>query len=119
MNLLDKSLLKSIFAMDHDRMQQYWEVYDALLAKRLPKLHAHLTELGISPNQYLMDWFFTVFSRTVPLELSSMLWDHFLMEGDSFLFRAALGIVKFFEPKLMVVRSAPNTRELLCSVNRL
>jgi hypothetical protein len=36
--------------------------------------------MGISPNQYLMDWFFTVFSRTVPLELSSMLWDHFLSE---------------------------------------
>ena len=59
-----------------------------------------------------MDWFFTVFSRTVPLELSSMLWDHFLMEGDSFLFRAALGIVKFIEPKLMVVRSAANTPDL-------
>ena len=54
MNLLDKSLLKSMFAMDHERMQQYWEVYDNLLAKRLPKLHAHLTELGISPNQYLL-----------------------------------------------------------------
>ena len=71
-------------------------------------------------DRYLMDWFFTVFSRTVPLELSSMLWDHFLMEGDVFLFRAALGIVKFIEPKLMVVSSAPqHSRSLiLCSVHR-
>ena len=47
MNLLDKSLLKSMFAMDHERMQQYWEVYDALLAKRLPKAATVLTDLGL------------------------------------------------------------------------
>ena len=42
-NLLDKSLLMSMFKMDHERMQQYWEIYDGLLEKNLPRLHAHLT----------------------------------------------------------------------------
>jgi len=54
-NLLDKSLLKSMFAMDHERMQQYWEVYDALLAKRLPKLGGDLEKVR--------DAFWLCFSR--------------------------------------------------------
>eukprot|EP01046_Picozoa_sp_COSAG06_P021272 COSAG06_NODE_1591_length_8997_cov_166.390874_10_plen_61_part_00 len=50
-------------------MQQYWEVYDQLLASSLPKLHAHLTEIGISPNQYLMDCEFIA----LPLPLAYLL----------------------------------------------
>ena len=135
-NLLDKSLLMSMFKMDMEKMQQYWDIYDQLLEKNLPRLHAHLTEMGISPNQYrnhtsnphynpisrvrsltdpsrrvterfcvtsashisltdsfvfsVMDWFFTVFSRTVPLELSSMLWDHFLSEQPRSLHQSSI-----------------------------
>jgi len=72
-NLLDKSMLMCMFEMDHVRMQNYWNYYDDLMKRNLPQLKARFDDLGIGPFQYLMDWFFTLFSRTVPLELSSML----------------------------------------------
>jgi hypothetical protein len=76
-NLLDKSLLFTMFQMDFGKLDAYWSLYEELLKRNLPKLWQHFTDMGVTPHQYLMDWFFTVFSRTVPLELSSMLWDHF------------------------------------------
>ena len=41
----------------------YWEVYDQLLQDSLPDLHRMFSDEGVTPHQYLMDWFFTVFSR--------------------------------------------------------
>ena len=75
-NLLDKSLLMHMFKMDHERMQLYWDVYDQLLAKSLPRLHAHLDKMGISPNQYLMDCKFKVATAAVAHSSAYRNWPH-------------------------------------------
>ena len=44
---------------------------------------------------------YTLFSKSLPLELASRLWDVFCRDGEEFLFRAALGILKFIEDDLL------------------
>lgn len=40
---------------------------------------------------------FTLYSKSLPLDLACRIWDVFCRDGEEFLFRTALGILKLFE----------------------
>lgn len=54
----------------------------------------------ISPSEYLPDWLIAIFLDHLPFEACARLWDIILLEGDSFLFRAALAIFGVLESRL-------------------
>lgn len=54
----------------------------------------------VRPSLYLDRWLTTTFVRYLPLDLSTRLFDLFLLEGDSFLFRIALVLLQILEPRL-------------------
>ncbi|EPY88694.1 hypothetical protein CB1_000159029 [Camelus ferus] len=43
------------------------------------------------------DRIFTLYSKSLPLDLACRIWDVFCRDGEEFLFRTALGILKLFE----------------------
>jgi TBC1 domain family member 14 len=63
----------------------------------------------ISPAAYLPDWLLPLFLDHLPFEACARIWDVLLLEGDSFLYRSALGILAVLEPRLFF----PDRRELL------
>ena len=63
----------------------------------------------ISPAAYLNDWLIPLFLDHLPFEACARIWDILLLEGDSFLFRASLGILAVLEPRLFF----PDRQELL------
>ncbi|KAJ6621221.1 rab-GTPase-TBC domain-containing protein [Mycena sp. CBHHK59/15] len=63
----------------------------------------------ISPAAYLPDWLIPLFLDHLPFEACARIWDVLLLEGDSFLYRAALGILAVLEPRLFF----PDRTELL------
>ncbi|VDQ00162.1 unnamed protein product [Trichobilharzia regenti] len=86
----------------------YVNAFDKLFAEYLPHLYAHIKAVGLETNMFLFDWFFTIFSGTLPLETAMRLWDLYFIYEESALFYAALAILKLFEKDL-----------LLCSFNEL
>lgn len=40
---------------------------------------------------------FTLYSKSLPLDLACRIWDVFCRDGEEFLFRTALGVLKLFE----------------------
>jgi len=63
----------------------------------------------ISPREYLPDWLISLFLEHLPFEACARLWDVLVLEGDSFLYRASLGILAVLEPRLFF----PDRKELL------
>lgn len=63
----------------------------------------------ISPAEYLPDWLVSVFLDHLPFEACARLWDVIVLEGDSFLYRAALGIFGVLESRLFF----PDRTELM------
>lgn len=63
----------------------------------------------ISPSAYLTSWLIPLFLDHLPFEACARLWDVILLEGDAFLYRAALGILAVLEPRLFF----PDRKELL------
>ncbi|KAG8749311.1 hypothetical protein FRC14_001515 [Serendipita sp. 396] len=101
-NLLDRHCMRSFYGgqKSRDEVEAYFRIFDTLLADSLPKVYFNFKQHHISPSEYLSDWLITMFIDHLPFEACARIWDVLLLEGDSFLFRAALGIIHVLEPRL-------------------
>ncbi|KAF9557102.1 TBC-domain-containing protein [Agrocybe pediades] len=73
----------------------------------VPKLHAHLTELGVDLAAICFSWFLSLFTDCLPVETLFRVWDVFLVDGLDVLFRVALGILRNNEAELLRCESIP------------
>lgn len=72
-------------------MLAYYSTYNDLFKENLPKLYSHFNKTTLSPDLYLLDWIYTIFTKAMNLDLACRVWDLFLRDGEPFLFRTALG----------------------------
>lgn len=100
-NILNTHFFTSLFMMDIPQILRHVRVYNVLFEMHMPKLFNKFTEFGISAEHYLLDWFMTIFGKSLPLEVSSRVWDCFLLDGEVFLYRTGLGILKKNEAMLL------------------
>lgn len=100
-NMISNSdVLSALYNSDEKKIQGFFKVFNVIFAENLPKLYLHFKNLTLTPENYLPDWFMTVFASIIPLELSSRLWDIYLLHGDIILFRTGLVVLKYLEPLL-------------------
>lgn len=122
-NLVEKSLLKSYYSGDQSdvsslfslifsfnfadtqtreiqQIEAYSRIFDTLLADSQAKVYATFSKELVRPSLYLVPWISSVFIRYLPLDLATRLFDVFVLEGDSFLFRVALAVLQILEPRL-------------------
>ncbi|XP_051918353.1 TBC1 domain family member 14 isoform X1 [Hippocampus zosterae] len=99
-NLLNKPCQMAFFRVDHSLMLTYFAAFEVFFEENLPKLFAHFKKNNLTPDIYLIDWIFTLYSKSLPLDLASRVWDVFCRDGDEFLFRTALGLLRLFQDVL-------------------
>ncbi|KII84372.1 hypothetical protein PLICRDRAFT_362645 [Plicaturopsis crispa FD-325 SS-3] len=73
----------------------------------IPKLHAHLADLGVDLAAICFSWFLSLFTDCLPVETLFRVWDVFLVDGLDVLFRVALGILRSNEQELLHCESIP------------
>lgn len=95
----DHSLLAS--RADQQVLRQY-------VSEILPKLSAHLDELGIELEALTFQWFLSVFTDCLSAEALFRVWDVVLCfnDGSTFLFQVALALLKLNEQQLLECDSA-------------
>ncbi|XP_053314229.1 TBC1 domain family member 14 isoform X1 [Spea bombifrons] len=96
-NLLNKPCQMAFFRVDHGLMLTYFAAFEVFFEENLPRLFAHFKKNNLTPDIYLIDWIFTLYSKSLPLDLACRVWDVFCRDGEEFLFRTALGILRLFE----------------------
>ncbi|XP_044152027.1 TBC1 domain family member 14 isoform X2 [Bufo gargarizans] len=96
-NLLNKPCQMAFFRVDHGLMLTYFASFEVFFEENLPRLFAHFKKNNLTPDIYLIDWIFTLYSKSLPLDLACRVWDVFCRDGEEFLFRTALGILRLFE----------------------
>ncbi|TFK56724.1 RabGAP/TBC [Heliocybe sulcata] len=84
-------------------------IFDTLLADGMPKIYFNFKQHQISPAAYLPDWLLPLFLDHLPFEACARIWDVLVLEGDAFLYRAALAILAVLESRLFF----PDRKELL------
>ncbi|KAH9947099.1 RabGAP/TBC [Amylocystis lapponica] len=110
-NVLERHCMRSFYGgfATRDDVEAYYRIFDTLLADGMPKIYFNFKQHQISPSSYLPDWLVPLFLDHLPFEACARIWDILLLEGDSFLYRAALAILAVLEPRLFF----PDRRELL------
>uniref|UniRef100_A0A1B6MS73 Rab-GAP TBC domain-containing protein n=1 Tax=Graphocephala atropunctata TaxID=36148 RepID=A0A1B6MS73_9HEMI len=100
-NLLNRPCHTAFFHLNQPQMQAYYSTYNELLKENLPQVYAHFSLTALSPDLYLLDWIYTVFTKAMSLDLASRVWDVFLRDGDQFLFQTALGVLHLCQDTLL------------------
>ncbi|XP_072041794.1 TBC1 domain family member 12-like isoform X2 [Amphiura filiformis] len=100
-NLLNKSCQLAFFRLEQPVMQSYFSTYEDYFQDNLPTLYAHFQEQELTPDLYIIEWLYTLHSKSLPLDVSCRVWDVFFRDGEEFLFRTALGILLLYEDILL------------------
>ncbi|XP_043099855.1 TBC1 domain family member 14 isoform X1 [Puntigrus tetrazona] len=96
-NLLNKPCQMAFYRVDHSLMLTYFAAFEVFFEENLPNLFAHFKNNNLSSDIYLIDWIFTLYSKSLPLDIACRVWDVFCRDGEEFLFRTALGILRLYE----------------------
>ena len=80
------------------------KVYEMIFNETMPALYAHFVNEGVESEMYMLDWLLTLYSRSMPLNVAARIWDCYLLEGEMFIFRAALGFLRLFSADLLLLQ---------------
>ncbi|EJD74068.1 hypothetical protein LOAG_18565 [Loa loa] len=97
----EKYFDKSYFDYALTGAQADQEVLKELVARRLPRLAAHLDHYGIDLATVTLNWFLALFHDAVPFQTMIRIWDCFLLDGTKVLFRFALAILSIHENEVL------------------
>ncbi|XP_077469035.1 TBC1 domain family member 12-like isoform X2 [Stigmatopora argus] len=100
-NLLNKPCQMAFFRVDHHLMLKYFAVFEVFFQENLPRLFHHFIINKLTPDLYLIDWIFTLYSKSLPLDVACRVWDVFCRDGEEGLFRTGLGILRLFQDVLL------------------
>ncbi|XP_008299883.1 TBC1 domain family member 12-like isoform X1 [Stegastes partitus] len=100
-NLLNKPCQMAFFRVDHELMLKYFSAFEIFFEENLPRLFSHFQTNNLTPDLYLIDWIFTLYSKSLPLDVACRVWDVFCRDGEESLFRTGLGILRLYEDVLL------------------
>ncbi|XP_031435390.1 TBC1 domain family member 12 isoform X2 [Clupea harengus] len=100
-NLLNKPCQMAFFRVDHDLMLKYFAAFEVFFEENLPRLFQHFQSNSLTPDFYLIDWIFTLYSKSLPLDVACRVWDVFCRDGEEALFRTGLGILRLYQDVLL------------------
>lgn len=52
-------------------------------------------------SMFLLDWYITLFAKSLPLDIATRIWDLYFLEGEILLYKVTVAIFKYFEKKLL------------------
>eukprot|EP00602_Paraphysomonas_sp_CaronLab_P008488 CAMPEP_0185028716 /NCGR_PEP_ID=MMETSP1103-20130426/14654_1 /TAXON_ID=36769 /ORGANISM="Paraphysomonas bandaiensis, Strain Caron Lab Isolate" /LENGTH=322 /DNA_ID=CAMNT_0027563225 /DNA_START=110 /DNA_END=1078 /DNA_ORIENTATION=- len=99
-NILGRRINFDFYRLKPELMSPYVETFNYFFSRHLPGLRHHMIEEGVASEVFLLDWNLSLFAKAAPVPVATRLWDSYMVEGEVFVVRAALGILQMFEFKL-------------------
>lgn len=100
-NLINRPCQLAFYRVDHQLMLRYFGAFKVFFEETLPHLFLHFQSSGLTPELYLMDWILSLYTKPLPLDVACRVWDVFFRDGEEFLFRTALGILRLYQDVLL------------------
>ena len=91
---ISDQILKGYYAEGMVAIQADGNALFALLKISSPAVHAHMTEQEIEPMLFMQEWFLCAYSRTLPWSSVLRIWDMFMCDGYSVIFKVGLVLLK-------------------------
>ncbi|KAL5700138.1 hypothetical protein ACHQM5_025624 [Ranunculus cassubicifolius] len=88
-------------------------VFKDLLAKKCPRIAAHLESMEFDVSLVTTEWFLCLFSKSLPSETTMRVWDVLFNEGAKVLFQVALAIFKMKEDELLMAHQVGDVLSII------
>lgn len=79
--LMEDGRLEGLFRRGFPLLQRLIWAYDQILGESLPDLQAHFAREGVQPEEYLYQWYLTLFVNSLPLPMVLVIWDSIVCCG--------------------------------------
>ena len=83
-------------------MQSFYQTFDCYFNLNLPELYEHFKQQKLNTELFMIDWIYTLFTKVLPLDISTKLWDLLFRDGEEMIIKASLTILKLFEKQLLL-----------------
>uniref|UniRef100_A0A3Q3J8F7 Rab-GAP TBC domain-containing protein n=1 Tax=Monopterus albus TaxID=43700 RepID=A0A3Q3J8F7_MONAL len=95
-NLLNKPCQMAFFRVDHELVHTRQLIIHVIHVRQFL-----LENSSVSVYFLIVAWIFTLYSKSLPLDVACRVWDVFCRDGEESLFRAGLGILRLYEDILL------------------
>lgn len=99
-SLLGRGHFRYFYAVHHQGMSNYIATFEDVLSVGIPALYRHFTVIGVNSQLFVIDWWMSLFSRTLPYEIASRCWDLFLLD-EAYLYRISLCLLLYFNSTIL------------------
>ncbi|XP_056285056.1 TBC1 domain family member 12-like isoform X2 [Pseudoliparis swirei] len=100
-NLVNRPCQLAFYRGDRQLVLRYFGAFQVFFQETLPRLFLHFQYSGVTPDLYLLDWIRSLYLKPLPLDVACRIWDLFFRDGEEFLLRAALGILRLYQDLLL------------------
>ncbi|GMG98736.1 hypothetical protein Nepgr_000576 [Nepenthes gracilis] len=111
--LLENVLVNDCYTNNLTGCHVEQRVFKDLLAKKCPKISAHLEDLEFDVSLVATEWFLCLFSKSLPSETTLRVWDILFYEGAKVLFHVALAVFKMNEDQLLLTQQVGDVINIL------
>eukprot|EP00923_Selenidium_pygospionis_P001045 GHVN01001581.1.p1 GENE.GHVN01001581.1~~GHVN01001581.1.p1 ORF type:complete len:692 (-),score=54.08 GHVN01001581.1:1258-3333(-) len=94
-NMLLRRSLAAFYSFDLNTLEVFFRTFDALFIDKMPSLFQKLCQDGLKSDIFLVEWMYTLFTRSLPFELVTRIWDNFVIEGEVALFQVSISSCRF------------------------
>ena len=100
-HIVGSPALLPFYLMDEAGISTRCQLFKVLFKLNLPELCDHFESEGVQPKMFLIDWFLTLFARTLSQDVACRVWDLYFLEGFILLYRTALALLKLLTYMLL------------------
>ena len=101
MNIILSPNILPFYRLDENNIKKRLDLFNEIFKSYLPKLYLHFKENEVFPEHYLLEWFMTLFTRNLNIELALRIWDIYMIEGIYVVYKTAIVIFTLDEKKLI------------------
>ena len=101
MNIILSPNILPFYRLDENNIKKRLELFEEIFKLNLPELYIHFQQNEVLPEHYLLEWFMTLFTRNLKIELALRIWDIYMIEGIISIYKSAIVIFNLSEKKLL------------------
>jgi TBC1 domain family member 14 len=90
-NMVTKFPIMPFYSFNDPHVRKILQLFKQVFQHNLPELCEHLETENIMPKQYVYEWFMTLFTRALKVELVSRVLDLYFLDGIFVLYQTAIG----------------------------
>lgn len=100
-NIMNSPSVLGLYRLEPAAIAQRHDIFLMLLGHHYPVLRHHFDRIGLMPEMFLLEWFLTMYTKCLPLDLASLVWDLYLLESEAALYKVAVAILHLCSDKLV------------------